>query len=387
MKLWSVAWVVSVVLAVGSFNLNEALAQSDARRRSTALRSDQEPYRAAILIDAVSGAVLFEADAHRSLPPASMTKMMLMLLVAEAVRAGRHGWDERIVASTWASQIGGSQVYLKAGETFTLAELMQAVTIHSANDAAVAVAEAMAGSTQAFVQQMNERAQQLGMRDTVYRSVHGLPPAKGQREDLSSASDLAILAGKLVQFGDLMRWTAMKEAPFRNGTLTLTNTNRLVRETDWVDGLKTGYFQAAGFNVAATGQRDGLRLIAIILGANDKRQCFAEAKQLLNRGFTEYHSLVALRHGETVASDVAVRGGRPRFVRVVAGGDVSILARRGEKRRFLIELEVPAEVRAPLAANSAVGHVIVKDGDVVVGRVPALAADTVEQSTGWDRLF
>src|SRR5262249_13674784 len=161
---------------------------------------------------------------------------------------------------------------------------------------------------------------ELGMHDTTYYSVHGLPPATGQHQDVSSASDLALLGRELVKFPEIIKWTGTKEAPFRNGTMTLTNTNRLVRETNWVDGLKTGYFGSAGFNVAATGQRDGLRLIAVVLGAPEKQQCFGEAARLLNRGFGEYHAEVAVRQGDTVASDVAVRGGHPRFVRVVAGG-------------------------------------------------------------------
>jgi serine-type D-Ala-D-Ala carboxypeptidase (penicillin-binding protein 5/6) len=385
---WVIVWVGIVgCLATITRPVLGGTQRTDAKPRGTQAVPGEEPYRAAILVDAASGAVLFEKDAHRQLPPASMTKMMLMLLVAERVRDGTMRWDDRVRVSAWASRIGGSQVYLKEGESFTLGEMMQAIAIHSANDAAVAVAEALAGSTDAFVRLMNQRANELEMRDTTYYSVHGLPPTRGQREDLSSASDLALLARQLVKFPDIVKWTGTKEAPFRNGTMTLTNTNRLVRETNWIDGLKTGYFGAAGFNVAATGQRDGLRLIAVVLGATEKQQCFGQAARLLNRGFGDYHAQVAVRQGETVASDVAVRGGHPRFVRVVAGGDISVLARRGEHRQFSLELALPTEVAAPLDANSAVGEVIVKEGETVVGRVPALTADPVEKSSLWDRLF
>lgn len=343
--------------------------------------------RSAILVDAESGAVLVEKDAHLPAPPASMTKMMLMLLVAERVVDRRLHWDDQVITSTRASQMGGSQVYLKVGEAFSLAEMMRAITIHSANDAALAVAEMVAGSGDAFVSLMNERAQQLGMRDTVYRSVHGLPPEKGQEPDLSSAADMARVARELVKHADILKWSATREAPFRNGAMVLTNTNRLVRETDWVDGLKTGYYREAGFNVTATAQRNGLRLIAVIMGAPIKQECFREAERLLQRGFADYHAQVAVKQGELVASDVLVRNGTPRLVRVVAGNGLTLLAKRSEKRPFKLELALAPDLQAPLAANTRVGDVLVKDGDNILGRVPALTADAVRPASLWERVF
>jgi len=345
-------------------------------------------YRAAMLMDAASGTVLFEQDAHRKSPPASMTKMMLILLVAERVRDGSLHWDDPVPTSAWASRIGGSQVYLKQGEVFPLGEMMEAVVIHSANDAAVAVAEAVAGSSDAFVDLMNERANALGMHDTTYHSVHGLPPGKGQQPDISSANDLAILARELVKFPDVLKWSSTKEAPFRGGKMTLTNTNRLVRETNWVDGLKTGYYREAGFNVTATAKRGDLRLIAVVMGAEQKQECFGEAAKLLNKGFADYQALVAVKQGDTVANDVPVKDGKPHFVRVVAGGNVSVLAKRGDKRSFALELSLAGDVNAPIKANDRVGEVVVKEGDLVVGRVPALAAEPSERLTSlWDRMF
>ncbi len=385
-------WLAAVgLMLAGAFGPGRADARRvvrQAARQETSATTESGAYRAAILIDAGSRTVLFEKDAHRQGPPASMTKMMLMLIIAERVRDGSMRWDDPIPTSAWASRIGGSQVYLKEGEVFSLEEMMHAIVIHSANDAAVAVAEAVAGSTEAFVDLMNDRAKELGMNDTHYHSVHGLPPGKGQQADLTSPFDLAKLAAELVKFPEIMKWAGTKEAPFRNGTMTLTNTNRLVRETNWVDGLKTGYYREAGFNVTATAQRDGLRLIAVVMGAPEKHHCFSEAARLLNKGFAEYKALVAVKQGDTVANDVAVKGGKPRFVRVVAGGSVSVLAKRAEKRSFSLELALSNDVHAPLSANAPVGEVVVKDGDTVIGRVPALAAEPVEKQTGlWERLF
>ena len=387
MKLWQCVTVAAaVLLSTTSVEAKRIMRRASEQKAPHA--ADAETYRAGVLIDADTGGVLFEKNPHLKAPPTSMTKMMLILLVAERVRDGSLHWDDPIATSAWASKIGGSQVYLKQGEVFPLSEMMQAIVIHSANDASVAVAEAVAGSSEAFVDLMNERAQQLGMKDTVYHSVHGLPPGKGQQPDMSSAADLATLARQLVKFPEVMKWAGTKEAPFRNGSMTLTNTNRLVRETSWVDGLKTGYYREAGFNVTATGERLGMRLIAVILGAPQKHDCFAEAAKLLNKGFADYKALVAVKQGDTVANDVAVKGGNPRFVRVVAGGNVSVLAKRGEKRNFSVELALSGDVHAPLKVNDAIGEVVVKDGDVVVGRVPALAAEAAEKQTGlWDRLF
>src|SRR5574340_1179694 len=193
MKRWGLVVTVAVGLSGVLTTSNPAEARRVARhpveRKSTAADAG-ELYRSAVLIDADSGVVLFEKNPHLAGPPASMTKMMLMLLVAERVRDGSLHWNDPVPTSAWASKIGGSQVYLKEGEVFPLSEMMEAVVIHSANDAAVAVAEAVAGSTDAFVELMNARAKQLGMHDTVYHSVHGLPPGKGQQPDLSSAYDL-----------------------------------------------------------------------------------------------------------------------------------------------------------------------------------------------------
>ncbi|HVM95551.1 MAG TPA: D-alanyl-D-alanine carboxypeptidase family protein [Candidatus Acidoferrales bacterium] len=379
---WAVAWMV-VVLPV-SVSAKSARHASPSVSRATV---SSEPFSSAILVEAESGSVLFEKNPHRQAPPASMTKMMLMLLVAEGVRDGRLHWDDPVRVSERASKIGGSQVYLKSGEVFPLAEMMQAVVIHSANDAAYAVAEMVAGSAAEFVARMNERAVQLGMHDTKYQSVHGLPPEAGKLPDLSSASDLAVLARQLVGFPDILRWSSTKEATFRNGSMVLTNTNRLVRETDWIDGLKTGSYHEAGFNVTATGHRDGMRLIAVVMGVPRKEDCFSAAEDLLSNGFAEYHAVAPVHEGDVVANDVAVKGGRPRFVRVVAGRSLTILSKRGKNPRFTLQLTIPREVEAPLAARQVVGEVVVHEGDNIVGTVPAVAADNVEVGSLWDRVF
>ncbi|MBI3785430.1 MAG: D-alanyl-D-alanine carboxypeptidase [Deltaproteobacteria bacterium] len=343
--------------------------------------------KSAIVLEPESGLVLFEKDSHHQGPPASMTKMMLMLLVAEGVRNGSLHWNDPVRVSERASKMGGSQVYLKPGEVFTLGEMMAAIVIHSANDAAYAVAERVAGSAPDFVNRMNERARELGLKETQYRSVHGLPPEAGKPADLSSAHDLSLLAQKLIAFPEILKWSGTKKTKFRNDTLILTNTNRLVQENDWIDGLKTGSYGAAGFSVTATGRRDGMRLIAVVMGAPDRNTCFAAAEQLLKNAFAEYQMLAPIHEGDVVANDVAVKRGRPRFVRVVAGGTLTVLSKRGQSRHFGLELSLPPAIEAPLTARQVVGQVIVHEGEHVVGTVPAVAADDVEVGGLWDRVF
>jgi len=380
----------ATVLPLVGLTLTSALARAaDARMRprieregAPAAQSGAAPYHAALLMDAGTGTVMFEQNAHLKWPPASMTKMMLMLIVAERVHDGTNKWDEPVTTSRWASKMGGSQVYLKEGEVFTLAEMMQAVIIHSANDAAVAVAEHIAGSDEAFVDLMNERAQQLGLKDTTYHSPHGLPPGKGQEPDITSAYDLAVLAREIVKYPDIMKWASTKEAPFRNGTMLLQNTNHLVRNTNWIDGLKTGFYREAGFCVTATANRNDLRLIAVVLGTPRKEESFGEAAKLLNRGYANYKMIPAVKKGDVVANDVPVQQGKPKFVRIVAGDDVKVLAEKTAKRTFQLELALAGQLTAPLPAAAKVGDVIVKEDGKEIGRVPAVTADAVEKATG-----
>jgi D-alanyl-D-alanine carboxypeptidase (penicillin-binding protein 5/6) len=377
-----------VALAAGIV-LAAAATGAGAEARPAARRTPAgPPYRAAVLMEVNTGEVLFEDNAHEQRPPASMTKMMLMLLVAEKVDAGEIHWDDKVTVSREAEKMGGSQVYLAAGETFTLAELMQAIVIHSANDASLAVAEVVGGSRDAFVDLMNERAQQLGLKDTVYRSPHGLPPGKEQEPDLTSALDLAVLGRELLKHRQIMEWADTVEAPFRNGAFQMVNTNHLVRTTPWVTGLKTGYTREAGFGVTASGERNKMKLIAVIMGSATKKGCFDEAARLFNKGFNGFQPVFAVRKGDVVASDVPVKYGNPRFVRVVAGDDLSFVTQKGMKRNFSLELSLPGELQAPLDPATQVGAVVIREDGREVGQVPALAGDPVQkQQRFWERFF
>lgn len=371
-------------LATASHAAAEVKAQAPKQKPA----ASAAPYTSIILVEPITGEVLLEENAHVRHPPASMTKMMLMLIVSEKVDRGEMHWDDKITVSTEASKMGGSQVYLKPGETFRLDEMMQAIVIHSANDASMAVAETVAGDRDAFVEMMNARAAQLGMKETTYHSPHGLPPGPDQEADMTSAYDLALLAREIMKHPQVMEWSHMAESTFRDGTFQLMNTNHLVRTTPWVTGLKTGYTREAGFCVTATAERNKMKLIAVIMGSPTKKQCFDEALKAFNKGFNSYQPLYAVRKGDVVANDVPVKNGTPRFVRVVAGEDLSVLAQKGAKRSFSLDLTLPGDLQAPLDASAPVGYVVVKEDGREIGKVPALAADAVQkQAHFWDRFF
>ena len=333
------------------------------------------------LVDADSGTVLAEQDAHRRWPPASMTKMMTVLLAMERVRAGTLKLDEPIRASAWASRIGGSQVYLREGEVFSLGQMLEAIMIASANDAAVAVAEHVAGSTAAFVDLMNARAKTLGLTDTVYQSVHGLPPARGQTPDLSSARDLAVLGRELMRYPEVMGWAGSANAGFRNDTLQMANTNHLVRTFPGATGLKTGYYREAGFCVTATATRNKLNLIAVVLGLPTKGESFSEAARLMNDAFASYRFVSPVKRGGAVG-EVPVAGTAGAAVKAVALQDIRLLVKGPEEQSLAVEPRLPRVVQPPVRRGQSLGDVVVRRGDQELGRV-AVIADRDVAAAGW----
>jgi D-alanyl-D-alanine carboxypeptidase (penicillin-binding protein 5/6) len=250
----------------------------------------KSPYSGAIVIDAATGKVLFEDNADAKGYPASITKLMVLLVILDAVEARRLTLDEPVTVTAQASTIGGSQVYLKEGEVFPVDELLYALIVQSANDAATALAIHYAGSKSAFVELMNKRAQEIGMRDTVFHSVNGLPPEKGQLPDVSTPRDIARLCRELLKRPDALRYTSVKRRLFRTDAaepFVMVNHNRLLGRVEGCDGLKTGYFRAAGFSIAATAAKEDKRAIAVVLGALNKRVRNAKAQEILARGLKE----------------------------------------------------------------------------------------------------
>jgi D-alanyl-D-alanine carboxypeptidase (penicillin-binding protein 5/6) len=342
----------------------------------------EPPYVATLLMEAETGTVLAESDAHRRWPPASMVKMMLILLTAERVSSGRASWEDPVRVSAWASKMGGSQVYLREGEIFPLREMTQAVAIASANDAAAAIAEHLAGTGAGFVDLMNQRAREMGLADTTYRSVHGLPPGKGQQPDITSAHDLGQLARAVLTHREIIGWSSMPEAPFRGGKFRLSNTNHLVRWYKGITGLKTGFYYQAGFGVTATATRGDLSLIAVVLGARTKRNSLGEAARLLDRGFSTYRIVRATEKGRRVGPPIAVSGGEAAEVQGVASAELRLVLKQAEARQPQVELRVPKLLEAPVRKGQRIGEVVVVSDGRSLGRADLLA-DRDVAATGW----
>ncbi|MCL2341214.1 MAG: D-alanyl-D-alanine carboxypeptidase, partial [Proteobacteria bacterium] len=246
----------------------------------------QEPYASALLIEADSGKVLFEANADAQMYPASVLKLMNLYVILQRIEQGALKLDEMVQVTVEAAKTGGSQVYLDPKEQFPVEDLLYALMVQSANDAAVALATHIAGSKDGFVALMNQKAQELGMKNTKFHSVHGLPPSEGQEPDVTTARDLAILCRALAKQPEALKYTGTQVRGFREDKFMMHNHNKLLGRLAGCDGFKTGYYQAAGFSIAATALRGGVRMIAVVMGSKMPKVRDAKAIELIDKGFT-----------------------------------------------------------------------------------------------------
>jgi D-alanyl-D-alanine carboxypeptidase (penicillin-binding protein 5/6) len=361
----------------------KASATRRAAVRAPAKRVDpfSGPFRAALLIEADTGRVLFEKNAELAWPPASMVKMMVALLAFEAIRADEIGLDTPVRISATAARTSGSRVYLRPGEIFPLKQLLQAMMVASANDAAIAVAEAVGGSRDAMIGRMNLRARELGMLRTVYRSVNGLPPVRGGKADTTTAGDLAILARKLVEYPELLGYSSLATVPFRKGKVRLRNTNHLVGKVAGVDGLKTGYYRIAGFNLTATANRDGMRLITVVLGCPNLRCRFEATEGLIEWGYANYSKMAVVRAGEPLSVEIQVANGTTAALRPVAAETSTYLVRKDEIGSLEVRFQMPSVVTAPVSKNQPLGEIIIRNSQGVLDVVPAISPSEVGSAT------
>ncbi len=332
-----------------------------------------QTFEAALLQEAETGQILFAQNSSKQWPAASLTKMMVALLTLEEIDRGRLSLQTPVTISQRASQAGGRAINLRPGEVFPLEELLQAMVVTSANDAAVAVAERLKGSVNGCVVAMNRRAQELGMNQTRYQTVNGLPLTDGTPPDLSSAADMATLARTLVKHKQILQWTSQHSIPFRDGRVMLPNTNHLVGKVAGVDGLKTGFTYKARFNLVTTAQRDQLRLIAVVMGGQSSQLRFRIAADLLEWGFAHFTRLRLIKSGEPVGAEVRVEYGSVSTLQPVAAADAAFLLRKGEGEDFQVSLQLPPVVVAPIARHQVLGELVVRNGTRVLAIIPALS--------------
>lgn len=336
----------------------------------------------AILMDAATGTVLFEKNAHEKLAPASVTKVMTLLLVMEALESGRISWDDMVTASEAAAGKGGSQVYLEVGEQMSMDEMLKSVVVSSANDCATALAEHIAGSEAAFVELMNARAAELGMADTHFVNCTGLDDDPNAAEHLTSAYDIAVMSRELLKHEEIKKYTTIWMDTVRGGQFGLSNTNKLVRFYNGTTGLKTGYTKAAGHCLSASAERDGIELIAVVLHCDSSADRFQSAKALLDYGFANY-ALVSAETPEPLAP-VRVKLGVQELVTPVLQASSPILVGKGELPRVTKSVTVAGEVTAPVAAGQQLGTMTIEADGRVLAEIPIIASAAVERLTLWE---
>lgn len=339
--------------------------------------------KSALLMDAATGTILYEKNAHEKLSPASVTKVMTLLLIMEAIDSGKIGWNDTVTASEAAAAKGGSQIFLKVGETMSVTDLVKSIAVSSANDAACAMAEHIAGSETAFVSQMNKRAEELGMADTHFVNCTGLDDSEDAAQHLTCAYDIAIMSRELmVNHPDITKFTTIWMDTVRNGTFGLANTNKLIRFYPGATGLKTGYTSKAGFCLSACAQRDGMMLIAVVLGAETSQDRFASCKSMLDYGFANF----ALINPETDGGAVPVKLGQSASVKAIPGGDTRLLIDKQQKNEVTTEITLAESVTAPVSQGQKLGTMTIKAGDQILAQIPMVAETAVQRKT-WGQIF
>ena len=336
---------------------------------------------ACLLMEKTTGEVLYAVNEHEPLEPASVTKIMTILLVMEAIDSGQLQYGDVVTASAHACSMGGSQIWLKENEQMTVEDMLKAVCVASANDCSVALAEHLAGSEAAFVERMNQRAAELGMEDTVFMNPTGLP-AEGH---VTSAYDIALMSRELIlNHPDVRRFTTIWMDTLRNGEFGLSNTNKLIHSYEGATGLKTGSTDGALYCLSATAERDGMELIAVILKAPTSAQRFAGAQALLNYGFASYGLAEIQTPGDL--SPIPVRLGAEKAVTARLEGETALLAAKEKLGALETELAMETELSAPVAEGQEVGRLTVTSGGETLAEFPLVADRAVARLTYWQLL-
>ena len=338
--------------------------------------------KSVVLMEPYTGNVLYENNADERLAPASITKIMSLLLVMEAIENEKLTLDTKVTASEHAASMGGSQIWLEVGEEMTVDELLRASVIASANDATVALAEAVSGSEETFVALMNERAKELGMKNTTFVNCCGLD-TDGH---LTSGRDVAIMASALIKHDLIKKYSTVWMDALRNGKSELTNTNKLVRYYSGATGLKTGTTSKAGCCVAATAERDGMELVAVVMGGETSNERFTGAKKLLDYGFANW-SFVTLTPNLGEVGEIPVLKGMEKFITADSGGgEINLLLSKGKQEEVTQTVELNENIEAPVLTGDVIGSVKFMLDGKQVGELPVYSANTVERVTFFNAL-
>ncbi|MGG4492049.1 D-alanyl-D-alanine carboxypeptidase family protein [Metabacillus idriensis] len=341
--------------------------------------------KSAVLIERDTGNILYDKNSDEKLPPASMTKIMTMLLIMEEIDKGQLKMDEKVRTSEHAASMGGSQIFLEPGEEMTVHEMLKGIAIASGNDASVAMAERIAGSEDAFVEKMNNRAKELGLKNTSFQNPTGLP----EKDHYSTAHDMAVMAKELLKFDGITKYTGQYEDYLRQDTdkkFWLVNTNRLVKFYKGVDGVKTGFTNEAKYCLTATAKKGNMRVIAVIMGAPTPKDRNAQVTKMLDYAFSQYETHPLFKRNEVVAN-MKISKGNSKKLNLVTSEPISVLTKKGGSVKDVTqEVVMKQNLKAPLKKGDELGKLILKKDNKVVVESPLVAEGDIEQA-GWWTLF
>lgn len=329
--------------------------------------------KSAVLMEVYTGTVLFDQNSDEKLPPASITKIMSLLLIMEAIDSGKISLSDTVSASEHASSMGGSQIWLEVGETMTVDELLKAAVIASANDATVALGEKISGSEEEFVRQMNKRAKELGMNDTEFKNCTGLD-AEGH---LTTAHDIALMSAELIKHDLIKKYSTVWMDTLRDGESELVNTNKLVRFYSGTTGLKTGTTSNAGYCLSATAERDNTSLVAVIMSAPSSNDRFANAKKLLDYGFANYKYICV--SPEKKEYPAIVKDANEPTVNLVPSGNLSLLFKKGNSQEITQEPQIDENITAPVKKGQKLGKIIVSSDNVQLGSIDLICSENLDK--------
>ena len=341
--------------------------------QAAALPAMGELYAKSAALYAANGQELFSYNADEPLQPASVTKVMTMLLAMEALESGEVTLDTMITGSEYACSMGGTQIWLEPGEQLTLDEMLKAIAVGSANDCAVAVAEHLAGTEAAFVERMNQRAVELGCTNTTFINANGLD-GMGEKT-MTTAHDIALISCELLKHPKILDYTGIWMDSIRGGTFSLANTNKMLKSYQGLTGLKTGYISEAGYCISASAERDGLSLVAVVMAAPTKENRMADATALLNYGFANFTSYTP---PADILTPVPVKLGRADTVQPVMQGSTSFIVEKEMAQQLETHLELPESISAPVQAGQQIGSLTVTSGGQTLLEAPLVASETVE---------
>lgn len=337
-----------------------------------------ENAKSAILIEASTGTIIYEKNSHEKLAPASMTKMMSMLLIIEAIEDGKLSWDQMITTSENASSMGGSQILLETGEKMSVEDLFKGIAVASGNDAVVALSEAVAGTEEEFVNMMNQRAKELGLEDTNFKNPHGLDTAN----HYTSAYDMAMIAKELVRHEKVLEFTSIYEDYLREdqeNKVWLVNTNKLVKFYDGMDGLKTGYTKEAGYCLTATAKRGDTRFITVVMGEEDTKTRNSETTSMMDYAFGQYEVEKVLDKKRTVGT-VRVEKGKVDTIQLVPMDDVTILNKKSDQKKNSNYEVKTKTITAPIKKGEQVGELILEVDGEEKRTVPLTVQESIEKA-------